>query len=61
MAAQKQKNFQQKFVTFLNAYYPNTHLIKAFNSQMEDYHKIEKQEALGNYFCLKMIPKLTLQ
>ena len=28
---------------------------------MEDYCKIQKQEALGNYFCLKMIYKLALQ
>ena len=28
---------------------------------MEDYCKIQKQEDLGNYFCLKMINKLALQ
>ena len=33
MAAQKrQKNFQQKFLAFLNVYYPKTHLIKSLYS-----------------------------
>ena len=27
----------------------------------QDYHKIQKQEPLGDYFCLKMISKLALQ
>ena len=30
--AQKQKNCQQKYFAFLNAYYPKTHLIKSRNS-----------------------------
>ena len=29
--------------------------------QMVDYHKIQKQEILGNFFCLKMISKLAPQ
>ena len=33
MAAQKRKKkIRQKFLAFLNVYYPKTHLIKAFNS-----------------------------
>ena len=60
------KNFRQKFLAFLNVYYPETHLMKAlysliFQEQMEGYYTIQNQEALGNYFCLKMISKLAPQ
>ena len=66
MAAQKRKKkfFWQKVFVFLNAYYPKTELIKALNSLVLPDHlegrllEIPKTEALGIYFCLKIISKL---
>ena len=57
---------RQKFFSYLNAYYFKAHLIEALTllilpEHIEDYKKIEKQDALGNYFCLKMISKLSPQ
>ena len=60
MAAQKQetKFSAEMFGIFecLLPQNPSTFLI--LQDQMEDYHKIQKQEALGNFFSLKMISKL---
>ena len=67
MAAQKgKKNFLQKFLAFLNAYYPQnpsnqSSLLLILEDHMEDYSKIQKQGPLGIYFCLKVISKLALQ
>ena len=65
-AQNRKKKFGQKFFAFLNVYYPKPiqsklSILLILQDQMEDYHKIQKQEALGNYFCLKMIPKLAPQ
>ena len=63
MAAQKHtKNFRQNFLAFLNVCYPKNHPIKALyyldssrpNGRLSQN---PKQEALGNYFCLKMISR----
>ena len=55
MAAQKRKKkkkkCQQKFFAFWNAYYPNTHLIKALNSldSSSPYGRLlEKQKTGGS-------------
>ena len=61
MAAQKRKkqNCQQNILVFLNASYPKTLLNQSLNLSYE--RLLEKREAFGNYFSLKMISKLTLQ